>query len=62
MTVCACAECKCYDHYHLNHISTEEQFHRFLTLSNERIARHRIKMITLLDRYFAKPEVNTSTV
>jgi hypothetical protein len=40
-------------------VPAEEQFHRFLTLSNERIARHRMRMIALLDKYFTNPEVSS---
>ena len=37
---------------------TEEQFYRFLSHSNERIVKYRMKMILLLENYFKKPEVN----
>ena len=38
-------------------IHTEEQFYRFLTLSNERIARHRTQWITRLEKAMLNPEV-----
>ncbi len=35
----------------------EEQFYRFLSLSNERIAKYRIKMIAFLESYFQNSQV-----
>lgn len=35
----------------------EEQFYRFLTLSNEKIAKHRANMISSVEKYFHSPEL-----
>ena len=44
-------------------VHAEEQFHRYLTQSNERIAKHRTKIISRLDKYFTMdPEVSRCTV
>jgi hypothetical protein len=37
--------------------SADEQFHRFMSQSNERIAKYRIRMILTLQDYLDNPEV-----
>ena len=42
----------------MSHSFPEEQFYRFLTLSNEKIAKHRANMISSVEKYFHSPEVS----
>ena len=39
------------------HLHPEEQFYRYLTLSNERIVQQRTRAVISLERYFLHPEV-----
>ena len=44
------------------HSHPEEQFYRYLTLSNERIVQQRTRAVISLERYFLHPEVRAMWV
>ncbi len=60
---CCCCCCYCYYcchyiiHLFIHSLFVEEQFYRYLCLSNERVTKYRIRMIAHLESHFKDLEV-----